>query len=372
MPNSLVQLSVLGKSITGEVKIPLLELQSALQVNAIDDVQSPSIRKYFEDHIVVRSKSGVWKTNITGLQTSMDHDPFVGDYEEVIVRFELIPSVIEDLRHFTFDYDAVIHQVVTHRILIFLQSDWRNGIAEEESSAYPVGVIEMDVPTGKINPLQISLEEGSWFKGVRSMFCLGMRHIVEGLDHMLFLLTLLLVAPLAIADGQWSFYQGWKYTLFRFLKISAAFTLGHSVTLLIGALNIVRFNVQYVEVLIAVSILISAVNCTRPVFFRREAAFAAGFGLIHGLAFSVSLAHLNLDTNSKLLSVLGFNLGIEAMQLIIMLGCFPLLLLSKTKLYPSFRVAIAAVAVVVSVAWIFERVSSHENFVTHYVNMAFS
>jgi HupE / UreJ protein len=366
MPNSIVNLSVLDQSIKGEVKIPLLELESAIG-QSVGDINSAFFRDYFAKHIIALSENQTWDTKIENLQILTDHDPIVGDYQEVVVHFKMTPRNIFHLRHFTFRYDAVIHQVVTHEIMVFLQYDWGNGM-QEGSGSQSIGVIELDVPTGKILPLEVNLDEGSWWEGFVGMFYFGMKHIRQGLDHILFLLTLLLIAPLTIEGNKWSSYQGVKYTLSRFLKISLAFTIGHSVTLLVGSFNMVNFRVQYVEILIAISIFISAINCIKPIFFKKEILISGGFGLIHGLAFSISLSHLELGFASKIISILGFNLGIEAMQLIIMACFFPLLASSKWKFYSVLRTVFAICTLIVSIAWVVERVNNQENMVTAYVN----
>ena len=201
---------------------------------------------------------------------------------------------------------------------------------------------------------------------------MGMKHIREGLDHILFLFTLLLIAPLSATNNSWSDFQGLKYTLSRFLKISLSFTIGHSITLLAGSFNLINFSPQYIEVLIALSILISAINCLKPIFFHKETIIAGGFGLVHGMAFSASLAGLELDFGAKLMSILGFNLGIEAMQLLIMTCCFPVLLTSKWVFYKWIKNPTAVVTMIVSVAWIVQRISNHDNFITCCINGLFS
>jgi HupE / UreJ protein len=93
------------------------------------------------------------------------------------------------------------------------------------------------------------------------------------------------------------------------LRIVTAFTLGHSLTLLAGALGWLRLPGQPVEILIAVSILVSAAHAQRPLFPGREAQVAAGFGLVHilvhGLAFTGTLAGLHLSAGPLALSILG-------------------------------------------------------------------
>jgi hypothetical protein len=124
----------------------------------------------------------------------------------------------------------------------------------------------------------------------------------------------------------------------------------------------IRLPSRPVEVLIAVSILISAVHAIRPLFPGSEAIIAASFGLIHGLAFASALNELGVTGWYRLISVFGFNLGIEAMQLAVVTVTLPaLLLLSRTTFYSAFRMAGATFACVASCAWIFERVFDQPN-----------
>lgn len=151
--------------------------------------------------------------------------------------------------------------------------------------------------------------------GFASIFRLGMRHIAEGTDHLLFLLVLLLPAPLLALGSRWAGFADVRQSLLRILKVVTAFTLGHSLTLAVAALGLVRVPSRPIEVLIAVSILVSGTHALRPLFPGREAAIAALFGLIHGLAFATTLADLGLGRWERVAGILGFNLGIETMQL---------------------------------------------------------
>ncbi|RZK61802.1 MAG: HupE/UreJ family protein, partial [Hymenobacter sp.] len=166
-------------------------------------------------------------------------------------------------------------------------------------------------------------------------------------------------------------FGGVGYSVGRLLKVVTAFTIGHSLTLLLGALGWVRLPGQPVEVLIAVSILVSAGHAGRPLFAGREAWVAAGFGLVHGLAFASTLAGLHLDASRMGLSILGFNLGIELMQLLVIALTVPwLLLLSCTPAYPAVRLGGAALAGLAAVAWLVERLSGQPNALTVLVAQA--
>jgi hypothetical protein len=196
------------------------------------------------------------------------------------------------------------------------------------------------------------------------MVSLGIRHIREGTDHLLFLLVLLLPATLTYSGRHWAGYGGVHYSMTRLLKIVTAFTAGHSITLLAGALHWLRLPQQPVEVLIAFSILMTAIHAFRPIFPGREQQVATGFGLVHGLAFAAVLANLNLSAGPMALSILGFNLGIELMQLFVIALTIPwFILLSQTAAHPWVRCSGAVFAGIASIGWIANRISGQPNLV---------
>ena len=209
-------------------------------------------------------------------------------------------------------------------------------------------------------PANRSLRAGmrARFSGVQvgSLFRLGIRHIAEGTDHLLFLLTLLLPAPLLAAHGRWGGPVSVRRSLVRVLSIVTAFTIGHSITLTLAALGTVRVPGRPVELLIAVSIFISAMHALRPLVPGREVWIAGFFGLIHGLAFAATLDRLGLGRWERVGGILAFNVGIEAMQMIVVLALLPsLLLLSRTRAYTPFRVMGALFAGIASLGWMVER-----------------
>jgi hypothetical protein len=205
--------------------------------------------------------------------------------------------------------------------------------------------------------------------GFASIFRLGMRHIAEGTDHLLFLLALLLPAPLLALGSRWAGFAGARRSLFQILKVVTAFTVGHSITLALAALGLVRVPSRPIEVLIALSILLSAVHALRPLFPGREALIAAFFGLIHGLAFAATLEQLGLGRWERVAGILAFNLGIETMQLIVVAATIPsLVLMSRTRAYPFLRIGGALFAGVASVGWIAERLLGVHNPVDVLVN----
>ncbi len=200
--------------------------------------------------------------------------------------------------------------------------------------------------------------------GFVSLFRLGMRHIAEGTDHLLFLLALLLPAPLVVSGSHWAGSAGVRRSLLRMLKIVTAFTIGHSLTLALAALGFVHVPSRPVEVLIAFSILISALHALRPIFPGKEAGIAAFFGLIHGLAFATTLGNLGLGRWERISGVLAFNLGIETMQMVVVAVTLPsLILLSRSGAYSFVRLGGALFAGFASLGWIAERLLSMHNSV---------
>lgn len=365
MPGSMVNLFILEKTIKGEARIPLIELQNALGDNRdYTRLNSPFFQDYFSAHIGARTDNRKWTTTIDSAAVTTDTDSIIGKYREVIVYFELAPPAAAAIRQFLFDYDVVIHQVITHKVYVNVEQDWMNGV-HAENKVQQLGVIALDIPSGKIPPFMVNLEQGSWLKGFKAMFQQGVQHIGEGTDHLLFLLVLLLPAMLTVRRGQWGEFGGSGYSLVRVLRIVTAFTVGHSITLLVGAMGWLNLPQQLVEVVIAFSILVSAIHAVRPVFAGREVYIAAGFGLIHGLAFAGFLARLKLGAGTMALSILGFNMGIELMQLFIITLIIPwLLLAARTSYYPWLKNLLAVLSALAAIAWMAERITGKENLIT--------
>ncbi|NOT60997.1 MAG: HupE/UreJ family protein, partial [Acidobacteria bacterium] len=319
-PTTLMALDVSSQQVSMTLHLPLSELELAfgheITINPAQNLprwQAP-LRDYLLTHLrAVTAPDQRWTVTVGEMQVGRATQTQSGTFQEVTVQLLLTPSAGVTTRRFTLHYDAIMHQVVTHKALVSIRHDWERGQIGEQQ----VGVIRVDTGTSRIEPLEINLEQGSWWAGFVGMVWLGMQHIKEGTDHLLFLLVLLLPATLLVNGKRWGGFGGSRYSLVRLLKIITAFTLGHSITLLVGALGWLRLPPQPVEVLIAFSILVSAIHAMRPVFPGKEVYVAAGFGLVHGLAFATVLSDLQLSAGPLALSILGFNLGIELMQLFV-------------------------------------------------------
>ncbi|MFC0515850.1 HupE/UreJ family protein [Mucilaginibacter angelicae] len=376
-PNTLVFLDASPNRVALELQMPLSELELAFGNNISAKPETlierfgPQLKEYLQAHIhAYLKKNSPWTVEIEALR--MDKGKYAEngiDYWELVAYTVIIPQQGESTRKFMLDYDVIMHQVINHAALVSIRSDWETGNLNAPTA--DAMVISRNTRDNVIYPLEINLQQGSWFKGFKSMFALGMQHIKEGTDHLLFLIVLLLPAALLINGRQWGKFGGTKYSILRLSKIVTSFTIGHSITLLIGALGWLRLPAQPVEIMIAFSILVSSIHAIRPIFPGKEMYVAAGFGLIHGLAFASVLANLKLSAGTMALSILGFNLGIEVMQLFVVLITIPwLILLSQTRAYKYVRVGGAVISGIVAIAWILERATQTPNFISVFVNKA--
>jgi hypothetical protein len=157
---------------------------------------------------------------------------------------------------------------------------------------------------------RVDLDAASAARGVGSFVLLGIEHILIGWDHLLFLLGLLL------RGGGW----------LSLAKIITAFTIAHSITLALAALDIVALPDRLVEAVIALSIAyVAAENLfLRPALTRRWIVSFC-FGLVHGFGFSSVLRELGLPAQGLVLSLLGFNVGVEIGQALVVAVALPIL-----------------------------------------------
>jgi hypothetical protein len=211
------------------------------------------------------------------------------------------------------------------------------------------------LPQGE--PQRFTLREtGRWSQFV-DYLAEGVWHIWIGFDHILFLLSLLLPAVLVWQPPRWRPVERPAPACWDVLRVVTAFTVAHSITLSLAALQLVELPSRAVEATIAASVLLAALNNLRPVVLGRRWLVAFGFGLVHGFGFAGVLQELGLPADALLLALLGFNLGVELGQLAIVAVFLPLAYaLRRTWLYRRLvfvggSLAIAALAAL----WLAER-----------------
>jgi len=154
----------------------------------------------------------------------------------------------------------------------------------------------------------------------------GIWHIWIGVDHLLFLVSLLLPSVMGASRFGPVFWD--------VAKVVTAFTVAHSMTLAAAALGVISLPSRVVESAIAFSVVLAALNNLRPVVFGGRWIVAFGFGLIHGFGFASVLSELGLPREGLLLALVGFNLGVEAGQLVIVCAFLPVAYaLRRTRVY---------------------------------------
>lgn len=265
------------------------------------------------------------------------------------IELDAEPPARGSARDFVLESDVITQRVVSHRIFVFLRRDLAQGQLGEP--------VYLDTLHYQKTTTHVRRASGSLHTGLAALVRLGAAHIAEGSDHLLFLFTLLLPAGLGVATrGRWGARRGARAASIQVLKIVSAFTLGHSLTLLLSALGLAALPSALVESLIALSVLVSALHAIVPLFPRREAWVGFGFGLIHGLGFATALEGFGIDGQTLALSVLGFNLGVEAMQIALILVSLPAIyLMHGTRLAVPFRNVCGALACLMALAWLVER-----------------
>lgn len=173
---------------------------------------------------------------------------------------------------------------------------------------------------------------------------LGFDHILGGLDHLLFLLALL-----ALGGG-----------LGYLLKVITAFTVAHSITLFLTAAGVIDFPAQFIESGIALSIAyVAAENLFRrngPALERTRWVVTFLFGLLHGMGFADILKEIGIPSQNLLGSVIGFNLGVEAGQLLVVIPLFVVLTgLKRWRWEVNIRRLASAGAMAAGLFWFIQR-----------------
>lgn len=208
--------------------------------------------------------------------------------------------------------------------------------------------------------VELTVTDGQWPGFVEYVYQ-GVVHILIGLDHILFLLCLLLGCVLVRRHDygrapRWEGQHSKRVILWQTLGIVTAFTLAHSITLTATALDLISLPSRWVEVSIAATVILAALNNVVPIVLRLG-WITFGFGLLHGMGFAGVLGELGLPPNGRFMAVLGFNLGVEIGQLAIILVVLPLLMWVRNSRW-YWRFAMPAGSLIIALVganWLLER-----------------
>jgi len=212
------------------------------------------------------------------------------------------------LEHLSIDYTILNAEDPSRRGLLTLSS---NGAIQTAvlGGAAALRLFELDHPSSRSAFIEY-LRAGVW-------------HIWSGIDHLLFLLSLLLPAVLLRRENRWEAVPMAAPAFFNIVKVVTAFTLAHSITLSLAAFDVIRLPSRLTESVIAASIIVAALNNVFPRITQGRWRIAFAFGLLHGFGFASVLAEMGLPTGARVVSLVAFNLGVEAGQLAVVLAIMP-------------------------------------------------
>lgn len=343
-----------------EQDVPIEELERALHQMLLEEGESPEqmllrrgsfLRTYAQEHLGIRgiSPNTSWAMEVTDLTGYVANDG-----PRVVFHYRAVAPSGQTSSSVRIHDDLVVHEVVSHYTQMYVRSDWSTGV--ENATPQIAGVIH----AGRFD-IDVS-RHGTFGRGLRAVVRLGIEHIASGTDHVLFVLVLLLTAPVVAFRGRWRADRNERATLLALAAVVSAFTIGHSLTLILAALGWVRLSPAIVEPAIAFSIFITAVHAWRPLFPRREVLVAGAFGLVHGLAFASNLPRQDLGSVQTAWTLFGFNVGIEVGQLAVLALVVPwILLLARTRAFSAFRVVAAGFTGILAMGWFIERIANVPN-----------
>ena len=263
-------------------------------------------------------------------------------YLSVTLIGDCISQSIDDL---VIKYTGIFAQDPEHKLIVNL-----TGIGLDETG------IASQVISVDQQQVNIDLQSSDWFSVLSSYVYQGIVHIFTGTDHILFLVVLVLTSVLVYQNGKWIPKLNNSQVIKDTVGVITAFTLAHSITLSATALGWIVPSSRWVEFGIAVSIVLTALNNLWPLMTRLS-LITFGFGLLHGMGFASVLGELGLSEQYTLLSILAFNLGVEAGQFMILMALLPFLFFCRGKTwYRKYGIKMGSILIgIMAINWSIQR-----------------
>ncbi len=351
--------------IDGRFEIHIDEINKIFDLDFSEDVTADDLEPYKEmiqayllKHSSFSSKYGKHKVlfkDEIGVQDSEK----LGVFAKFYFHLENSNKIPEKLDVF---YDAVFEIDNTHRSFLVVAFHWKAGVMNNEA------VVSLFFTPDKPSDTLSLNDDLSVWNGFIGMVRQGIWHIWIGLDHILFLIALILPSVLVRRREEdvkltrknffgWEPVMAFKPAFFYILKIITFFTIAHTITLTLATLEVVSLPSRLVESIIAFSIGLAAYHNIKPIFKGKDWLIAFVFGLFHGFGFANVLADLGLTSKFLGLSLFGFNIGVELGQIVIIAVLFPILfLLRKKNIYKSIFLYGCIFLIIASIYWMVERI----------------
>ncbi|MEM7083895.1 MAG: HupE/UreJ family protein [Pseudomonadota bacterium] len=352
MDQSYVFLNVEDNRLSGHVDMTIADINSALGLSMPDDGTAteadvaphrPAIEAYLRERVSLAVDGGEAGLPLTDWQLA---DIEIAQYVQSYFAFEDLSQMPKEV---AFDYAVLFAERPSHRAMAVIETYWKSGIFGSEH-------ISLVFEPGR-EKQTLTIDESSVWTGLIAQIRSGIHHIWIGIDHILFLIALLLPAVVVRRDGRWQATASFKDALIHVVKVVTVFTIAHSITLSLAALGVINLSSRLIESIIALSIAVAAFDVLRPIFNRRIWIVVFAFGLFHGFGFASVLGDIGIPASYMVHSLLGFNIGVEIGQLAIVAVAFPLLyLLARLPAYTRFMMPAGAILlIVVSMYWFIER-----------------
>ncbi len=355
-------LSIYKDQIKGRYELSLSDLNRAIGINLTNPLSVDEVRPFhdrLQAYIKSRSDFNGGKYPIRWADVVVNNlDPNDGEEDYVSFYFTLdgITDIPDDL---PIRYELIFDQEPNHTGGLIQEHNWKAGVLDNYtrlSAIFTPGEMQQT----------LDLTNGSVWQGFTALVKLGMWHIWIGLDHILFLVALILPSVVrrkpktVLTEGskawEWVPVPEFKSAFFYILKIVTAFTVAHSITLALASLGYVELNSRLVESIIAFSIAVAAFHNIIPIFKAKEWVITFIFGLFHGFGFASVLGEKGLSGDFMAYSLLGFNVGVELGQVLIVCAIFPILyLIRKTKFYPHLIFWGSIFLILMAMHWVIER-----------------
>ncbi|MES2683295.1 MAG: HupE/UreJ family protein [Pseudomonadota bacterium] len=307
-----LQATATGAEVQLRADYALRDLDDALGVDANDDGQltwselqaaEPALLAYLAPRLSVRGDGQPCPLATDGAVQVAEH----ADGPYAVFRFS--GQCASAPREWQLSDTALFEFDANHRAL----ARWQRG---DDGSA---GVLRPDATVLTLGATRTA------FSTFTAYLHEGLAHVWSGWDHMLFIAGLFLPAALLRRAGRWQPVPRLGPALADAVKLVTAFTIAHAITLCLTALGVVALPTRLVESLVALSVVFAGFNNLLPLAGRRLMFLLAWvFGLIHGTAIAGALLELGLPPSGRLLALLGFNLGVEAAQLLLVSLLVPL------------------------------------------------
>nr|WP_297349625.1 HupE/UreJ family protein [uncultured Glaciecola sp.] len=332
-------------SLNGQVKLDVLDLKEVLtlDINANGELTWGEIEASTE--IIQNYISNGLRFFADKEQCMLNVNNQLELQELTGVTYLVLPfsSQCPQMSQLSFEYSLLFDAAANHKAIFSLRV---------ESEQHVFIVDDQNVR----NSIDVSVNKSSSWATFGAFIYQGIFHILIGLDHILFLLTLLLTICLYRQVNEWKDIESKKVIIRKTLVIITSFTIAHSITLSGTALGIIPVMGSWIEVVIAASILFNVINNLFPMI-KNLGLITFIFGLIHGMGFAGALSEFGFTKEHQLLSVLGFNLGVEIGQLGLLVVLLPILLwLRKSNYYKWYGMQLFSLLVGgLAIYWILER-----------------